>query len=354
MKQTLILTGDINLMGVTNPKGPFAKVATTMKKADVVFSNLECCFYDSPEDQPSQKEFKAAVSGLLQREGFHAPAVSAEALKLAGVSAIGNANNVNYGDEVITNSNAIMDRLGIPHTGAGANLKKASTPAIVESKKVRFGMVQRTCVYWPNNHEAGLHNPGVAAIKVHTAYRPRIDHRAANRPGVAPEIITWTDPEYLADFTKQIKALKKKCHIAVASIHWGSDDQVYDYQVELAHAAIDAGADVVMGHGPHMPLAVSTYKNKPIYYGMGSFSFNIGHRGHKHPDWVGLMGKVQIDGRKVTRASFQFVRHNQKNETVLKSIKSEAKELENMRAKSEPYGAALKTRGDEVVFLAPK
>jgi len=354
MKQTLILTGDINLMGVTKPKLPFAKAAAVMNKADVVFSNLECCFYDSPEDQPSQKEFKAAVSGLLQREGFHAPAISAEALKFAGVSAIGNANNVNYGDEVITNSNAIMDRLGIPHTGAGKNLRQALTPAIVESKKVTFGMVQRTCVYWPNNHEAGLHNPGVAAIKVHTAYRPKIDHRAANRPGVAPEVITWTDPEYLADFTKQIKALKKKCHIAVASIHWGSDDQVYNYQTELAHAAIDAGADVVMGHGPHMPLAIETYKNKPIYYGMGSFSFNIGHRGHKHPNWVGLMGKVQFDGRKVTKASFQFVRHNSKNETILKPLKSEKAEFENMAAKSEPFGTVLKARGNDVVFLERK
>ena len=264
MKQTLILTGDINLMGVTNPKAPFAKVAKTMNKADVVFSNLECCFYESPENEPSQKEFKAAVSGLLQREGFHAPAVSAEALNIAGVSAIGNANNVNYGDEVIAASNAIMDRHGIPHTGAGKNLKQALTPAFFESKKVRFGMVQRTCVYWPNNHEAGLHNPGVAAIKAHTAYRPEVDHRAANRPGVPPQIVTWTDPEYLADFTRQIKALKKKCHIAVASIHWGFDDKVYDYQIELAQAAIDAGADVVMGHGPHMPLAIASYKNKPI------------------------------------------------------------------------------------------
>ena len=354
MKQTLILTGDINLMGVTNPKVPFAKVATAMNKADVVFSNLECCFYDSPENQPSQKEFKAAVSGLLQREGFHAPAVSAEALKIAGVSAIGNANNVNYGDEVITNSNAIMDRWEIPHTGAGKNLKQAKTPAIVERKKVRYGMVQRTCVYWPNNHEAGLQNPGVAAIKVHTAYRPQIDHRAANRPGVQPEIITWTDPEYLADFSRQIKALKKKCRIAVASIHWGNDDQVYNYQTELAHAAIDTGADVVMGHGPHMPLAIATYKNKPIYYGMGSFSFNIDHRGHKHPDWVGLMGKVKIDGRNVTGASFQFVRHNNKNETILKSLKSEKAEFDNMRAKSQRLGTILKARGDEIVFLERK
>ena len=42
----ILLTGDVNLMNVTNPAGPFAKVAAEFKSADLVFSNLECCFYE--------------------------------------------------------------------------------------------------------------------------------------------------------------------------------------------------------------------------------------------------------------------------------------------------------------------
>jgi hypothetical protein len=49
------------------------------------------------------------------------------------------------------------------------------------------------------------------------------------------------------------------------------------------------GANLVMGHGPHMPLGIEIYKDKPIFYGVGSFSFETGHRARTHPDWIGLM-----------------------------------------------------------------
>lgn len=351
MKQTLIVTGDINLMGVQDPDLPFRKIAGVLKRANVVFSNLECCFFDPPDAHATQREWQGTAGGIFQREGFGAPTAAAAALTAAGISAVGNANNVNYGDDAITSSLRALDRIGMPHTGAGLTRRKALASVIVESNKIRFGMVQRTCVYWPNNHEAVDQQPGVAVIKAHTAYRPLIDERAANRPGVPPQIVTWTDPAYLEDFVKQIKALKKKCHVAVASVHWGHDDQVYGYQIELAKAAIDAGADVVMGHGPHFPLAVAVYRNRPIYYGLGSFSFNIGHHGRKHPDWVGLMGRVVLDGRRIVRAGFSFVRHTTLNETVLRSANAEAKELQKLREMSARFATEFKVRGNEIVFL---
>ena len=73
---------------------------------------------------------------------------------------------------------------------------------------------------------------------------------------------------------------------------------------EIAHAAIDAGADVVIGHGPHYSLPVEIYKGKPIFYGLGSFSFHTGHGGLKHGDWVGMLARVVIDGGKASRGRF--------------------------------------------------
>ena len=89
-----------------------------------------------------------------------------------------------------------------------------------------------------------------------------------------------------------------------------------DYQVEIAHTAIDAGADLVMGDGPHMPLGIEIYKDKPIFYGVGSFSFETGHRARTHPDWIGLMLHVVTEDGVLARAAFSFVRHNAQNETV--------------------------------------
>jgi Bacterial capsule synthesis protein PGA_cap len=79
MRHNLILTGDINLLGVTDPTIPFARVRDRLQAADVVFANLECCFYE-PEGERS-----------LEDEGFYVPLKAAEALTFAGVHAVGNA-----------------------------------------------------------------------------------------------------------------------------------------------------------------------------------------------------------------------------------------------------------------------
>jgi poly-gamma-glutamate synthesis protein (capsule biosynthesis protein) len=108
---SMILTGDVNLMNVTDPKVPFALIGDTLRRADVLFGNLECCFHE-PADGHS-----------VEREGFYAPLASAQALAIGGFHAIGNANNVNYGEEAIRSSLRELERVGVPCTGAGVNSK---------------------------------------------------------------------------------------------------------------------------------------------------------------------------------------------------------------------------------------
>jgi Bacterial capsule synthesis protein PGA_cap len=82
----LILTGDVNLMGVSDPATPFRKTYDLFRAADVAFSNLECCLH------------RPLSNHSLANEGFFAdPAVGGEALRRAGIHAVGIANNVNYG-----------------------------------------------------------------------------------------------------------------------------------------------------------------------------------------------------------------------------------------------------------------
>ena len=61
----------------------------------------------------------------------------------------------------------------------------------------------------------------------------------------------------------------------IASFHWGEEKAEYpnDVQVELAHAAIDAGADLVLGHHPHVLQGIEQYKGKNIVYSLGNFCF---------------------------------------------------------------------------------
>ena len=339
----VLLTGDVNLMNVTDPARPFAQLAAEFKSADFVFSNLECCFYE-PD-----------AAHALDREGFFAPLAAAEALEIAGIDAVGIANNVNYGTAPILSSIARLDKLGVPHTGAGANLQKAREPVVLERQGLRIGLLQRTSVFWMTDHEAGDNAVGVATIRGQTAYQVPMFRSGPgaiplNRPGVAPAILTWADPPSLQRFRDDVAALKAKTDIVIASCHWGVDQTVFKYMQEIAHTAIDAGADVVFGHGPHFSLPVESYRGKPIYYGLGSFSFHTGHGGIKHGDWVGMLAKVTFDGKVVKKATFQFVRHNDDNETVLCLLKNESEVFGQVSAGTTRLGNKLTPQGDEVAI----
>ena len=279
---------------------------------------------------------------------------SVQALKIAGYHAIGNANNVNYGTDAITSSMRCLEAAGIPFSGTGANRKAARAPVIVTHKGMKFGFFQRTSVYWPNNHEATDTSTGVAVLRGHTAYQPmfhklRPDIPPANRPGVPPAIITWADPKSLGQYKDDITALGKDADIVIASNHWGLFDDVLDYQVEIAHAAIDTGAAVVMGHGPHYSCAVEMYKGKPIFYGLGSFSFHTGHGGLKHGNWVGMLARLTFDEREVVRVAFSLVRHNDRNETYICDLATDTEAVEQVTRRCDKFGTALTVRGDEMV-----
>jgi poly-gamma-glutamate synthesis protein (capsule biosynthesis protein) len=342
---SLILVGDINLMNLADPAVPFRRLGSEFADADVLFGNLECLLYHPPDGH------------TVDHEGFFAdPAVGGEALKLAGFAAVGLANNVNYGSAAILGSIATLDRLGIAHTGAGGNLAAARTPAIVERARMRIGFVQRSSVYWPTNHEAGEHSVGIATLRAHTAYQVpahkiRPDIPPMNRPGIPPIVVTWPDRAYLAALSEDIAALRQQAALVVASCHWGLGEEVLDYMTEIAHAAIDSGADIVIGHGPHYSLAVEAYKGKPIFYGLGSFSFHTGHGGRRHGNWIGMMARVELQGGRIADAGFRFVRHNDANETVLCSLAGEGETLARLTDRAARTDTRLEPDGDSVRII---
>jgi poly-gamma-glutamate synthesis protein (capsule biosynthesis protein) len=170
----------------------------------------------------------------------------------------------------------------------------------------------------------------------------------ANRPGIPPEILTWADPVYLRWLDEDIAALRGQAEVVVASFHWGLHRDVLQYMTEIAYRAIDAGADLVIGHGPHFSLPVEVYKGKPIFYGLGSFSFHTGHGGRQHGDWLGMMASVSWDRGEIERAAFQFVRHDRQNRTVPCALIDEGTALDELTKRSAGFGARLVARGDEV------
>jgi poly-gamma-glutamate capsule biosynthesis protein CapA/YwtB (metallophosphatase superfamily) len=337
----LILTGDVNLMNVTDATVPFRHVAAELSAADAVFANLECCLH-----LPSRQSHAT--------EGFFAdPQIAGEALRLSGIHAVGIANNVNYGAGNIAASIARLDQIGVLHTGAGANLDAARTPAMIVRNNLRVGVLQRSSVYWPTDHEAAADSPGIAVLRGHTAYQVPTGRIASgmpppNRPGVPPLVVTWADAGYLEEFRHDIAALRPQADIVVASCHWGLGREPLQYMTDIAHAAIDAGADVVMGHGPHYPLPVEVYKDRPIFYGLGNLTFSTGHLGRKHSGWIGMMVEVGLERGSVTGCHFRFVRSDQIGASFFCCLAEEAETLADLTARSSELGAVLNPEGDRV------
>jgi poly-gamma-glutamate synthesis protein (capsule biosynthesis protein) len=329
-------------MNVTDPAVPFARVADTLRRADVLFGNLECCFHEP------------AGGHSTEREGFYAPLASAEALVVGGYHAVGVANNVTYGDAAIRSSLRRLDELGMPYTGAGLNRAAARAPVVVTRDGLRFGFIQRTSVYWATGHEATDDSPGVAVLTGHTAYEPMLHTRRtglppANRPGLPPAIITWADARSLGEFTGDLRALRDRADVVVASHHWGLFGDVLDYQVEIAHAAIDAGADVVMGHGPHDACAVEMYRGKPIFYGLGSFSFHTGHGGRAHGDWVGMLARLGFEDATLVEVAFSLVRHDAGNATYVCDPRLDGNAVEPIVRRCEKLGTRLAVGDGELI-----
>lgn len=140
------------------------------------------------------------------------------------------------------------------------------------------------CLYQPPRGHS-FHNEGFFAD-------PDIGGEALRQAG----IVTWADRDWLRDFTDDIAALRRQVDVVVASCRWGLHKEMLDYMQEIGCAAVDAGADIVIGHGPHYSLPIEVYRGKPIFYGLGSLSFHTGHGGRAHGNWIGIMVQAEFRG----------------------------------------------------------
>ena len=208
----------------------------------------------------------------------HAPLVAPEArdpaklgaLKAANVAAASLAANHVFD----AGAGGIQDTLdglrsqGIQAFGAGMNLDEARQPAIVTRGGVRFGLLSYNCV-GPKDSWAGASKAGGAYVNILTHYE--LDHA---EPGGRPATYTGADAESLLAMVDDIQRLRSRCDVLSVSFHKGTVHtpvKVLAYEKQVAHAAIDAGADVVLSHHAHILRGIEVYKGKPIYHGLGNF-----------------------------------------------------------------------------------
>ncbi|MDI7275930.1 MAG: CapA family protein [Anaerolineae bacterium] len=226
----LIAVGDVAL---DSPRegNPLRGLAGILGSGAVVFGNLETVLSDREDATPAEKHYL-----------FRAPASSAAFLAEAGISVVSLANNhiLDYGADCLLDTVRALDRHGIAHVGAGRSCGDALAPAILEREGVRLGFL------------------GFASC------------------GDAPPAIPGGSAAVARDDPRTILAcvgeLRRNVDVVAVSLHWGIEGARWPLpeQQALARAIVDAGAHLVLGHGPHVVQGIEEYRGAHILYSLGN------------------------------------------------------------------------------------
>jgi poly-gamma-glutamate capsule biosynthesis protein CapA/YwtB (metallophosphatase superfamily) len=261
-KLTLCAVGDVRVdhekVGRSSPEEVFEHCVDVFRSADVNFFNCEGLYTERTFTVPAQH-----TPGVTPPENF-------TALTWAGfhVAALANNHALDLGAEGLLDTIDLCRDNGIEVCGAGRNLAEARTPAIVERNGTRVAFLAYNCV-GPVEYAARSDRAGLAPLRVTTHYEP-IEYQ----PGTPCKILTFADRDDLAALLDDIARARELADVVAVSFHWGLhhvEAMISMYQQEIAHAAIDAGADVILGGADHVVKGIEVYAGKVIYYGMGDF-----------------------------------------------------------------------------------
>jgi poly-gamma-glutamate capsule biosynthesis protein CapA/YwtB (metallophosphatase superfamily) len=241
----LVFGGDVTLTAAYNdivpnardPEYPFKRLRTFFQNADLVMVNCETAI--TRRGNRVAKQFN-----------FRMDPEMASAFSRAGISLVTIANNhvFDYGVEGLSDTLHTLDALHIGHVGAGMTLEEARKPVVrnIKGKKIVF-------LAYGNYAAATARTPG-------TAYR---------------------NPDYVVEDVKSAK--KNGADIVVINFHWGTElaRQPNSGDRALAYRAVEAGADIIVGHHPHVLQPMEIYHGKVIAWSLGNFIFGGNRRSEK-------------------------------------------------------------------------
>ncbi len=338
---TMVLSGDLHVQR-EDPESIFAFTASYLREADVFFGNLEAAVTD--RGKPTEAKGEGAATFKSEERMF-------PAYTYAGLDAVGLANNhsMNYGTEGLLRTIELLEAAGIAHAGGGSNISMAREPAIVDRKGNRIAFLSYSSVF-VLPFAAKENRGGIATVRVSTAYEPQ--PRVAEVPGSPPIIRTFPDPADAAAMREDVRKAQQAADVVVVSWHWGLSPasggvgQIVPYQEEMARAAIDAGADLVIGHHPHVLQAIEVYKGKPIFYSMGNFAFDL-FRGRAQT--TALAHCLIRDGA-IQEVSYVPAYINENAQPALVDTAKGAGIVEHVQTISAKYGTTFTVREQDVAI----
>jgi len=298
---TFLATGDVG-MNRQNPDSIFDGVRETLQGADLVFGQLEPCLADTGTPLPQTR---------LPMRG--APA-GAGAIARAGYDVISFATNhcMDWGREAFYQTISVLKEAKLSVIGVGADIEEARIPVIRQVGETKVGFLGYNTIL-PQNYFATEDRPGCAPMRALTVYDP-IEH---DQPGMPCRIYTFPRKEDLDALLEDITQLRPLVDVLIVSLHWGLHfipAELADYQRYVAHAAIDAGADLLLGHHTHSLKPVEVYKGKAIFYSLANFALDPPQafaehleQSQQHREIMALNKDWKKSGRKMPEDSYMTI-----------------------------------------------
>ncbi|MDA8234224.1 MAG: CapA family protein [Clostridia bacterium] len=281
---------------------PWAATAGQLRRSDLTLGNLENSVGTSGSPQKKTYTFQAKPKTL-------------QGLVYAGFDVVTLANNhsLDFGQTALRETMTNLKKYKINYTGAGENWTEAARPLFLERQGYKIAVLGFTRV---------IPDPFWAAKD--------------NRPGLAAAY----DPFPVLE---AIKETRPKADLIIVNIHWGKEDAPFpeEYQPKLAKAMVDAGADIIMGHHPHVLQGIEIYKGKIIAYSLGNFVFT--NRTGKPMDSMIL--KTWFDPLGFTRLRLDpIVLHMARPQPA--NLADKERILNKLRKLSTPFGTKINKNGE--------
>jgi poly-gamma-glutamate synthesis protein (capsule biosynthesis protein) len=315
---SMALTGDSIITRRLSPynEPEYVKMLGLIRGADAAFTNLEMLFHDY------ETYAMNASGGTYMRAD---PALAKE-LAWAGFDLVSRANN-HTGDfavDAMRLTTRYVREAGLVQAGVGESLNEAREPGFLEAARGRVALIACASTF-PDHSRAGRSRgdmparPGLNPLRFTTTYVTTAEGLARLREGMTaagiggrggggrgrggaagaatppqslsifgervvvgdtPGVRTTPNKQDLDEIGAAVKSASKFADYTIVTIHahegggaGGGRTAPAEFLVTFARAMIDAGADVFVGHGPHVLRGIEIYKGKPIFYSLGDFIF---------------------------------------------------------------------------------
>jgi poly-gamma-glutamate synthesis protein (capsule biosynthesis protein) len=212
--------------------------------------------------------------GPLGKENARDPGIAA-AIREAGFNVVSFASNhcMETGPDAFFDTIDNLKKEGLSVIGVGKNVEESRRPAVKECQGTKVAFLGYNSIARAE-HFADVDRPGCAPVRAWTLYEPI----EPTQPGTPARAHSFPYRDDIKAMAQDVKRAKAQADLVVVSMHSGvhmTPALIAEYQVDMAHAAVDAGADLILQHHAHILKGIEVYRGKAIFYGLGNFALEV-------------------------------------------------------------------------------